>query len=78
MKNFTIIEDIAVRLNEELYYHRGHHSEAKLRTCGVRVGHTTTAMVIRRQAGHYSLVGSDVAWESRGTAIDPRVQHIFL
>ena len=27
MKNFTIIEDIAVRLNEELYYHRGHHSE---------------------------------------------------
>ena len=22
-------------------------------------------------------VGSDVAWESRGTAIDPRVRHIF-
>ena len=29
MKNFTIIEDIIVRLNEELYYHRGHHSEAE-------------------------------------------------
>ena len=28
MKNFTIIEDIIVRLNEELNYHRGHHSEA--------------------------------------------------
>ena len=28
-------------------------------------------------AGHHSSVGSDVAWESRGTAIDPRVQHIF-
>ena len=28
MKNFTIIEDIIVRLNEELRYHRGHHSEA--------------------------------------------------
>ena len=28
-------------------------------------------------AGRYSLVGSDVAWESRGTAIDPRVRHIF-
>ena len=29
MKNLTIIEDIIVRLNEELYYHRGHHSEAE-------------------------------------------------
>ena len=29
-------------------------------------------------AGRYSAVGSDVAWESRGTAIDPRVRHIFL
>ena len=28
-------------------------------------------------AGRYSSVGSDVAWESRGTAIDPRVRHIF-
>ena len=26
----------------------------------------------------YSTVDCDVAWESRGTAIDPRVQHIFL
>ena len=24
-----------------------------------------------------SSVGSDVAWESRGTVIDPRVRHIF-
>ena len=30
------------------------------------------------EAGHYSSVGSDVAWESRGTAIDPRVRHIFF
>ena len=30
------------------------------------------------RAGRYSSVGSDVAWESRGTAIDPRVRHIFL
>ena len=30
-----------------------------------------------QMAGRYSSVGSDVAWESRGTAIDPRVQHIF-
>ena len=29
MKNFTIIEDIIVRLDEELYYHREHHSEAE-------------------------------------------------
>ena len=29
MKNFFIIEDIIVRLDEELYYHRGHHSEAE-------------------------------------------------
>ena len=29
------------------------------------------------QAGSYSSVSSDVTWESRGTAIDPRVQHIF-
>ena len=29
------------------------------------------------QAGRYSSVGSDVVWESRGTAIDPRVRHIF-
>ena len=28
MKNFTIIEDIIARLNEELHYHRGYHSEA--------------------------------------------------
>ena len=28
-------------------------------------------------AGRYSSVGSDVAWESRGTAIDPPVRHIF-
>ena len=28
-------------------------------------------------AGHYSSVGSDVAWESRGTGINPRVRHIF-
>ena len=28
-------------------------------------------------AGRYSPVGSDVAWESSGTAIDPRVRHIF-
>ena len=27
--------------------------------------------------GRYSSVGSDVALESRGTAIDPRVRHIF-
>ena len=32
---------------------------------------------ILSNAGHYSLVGSDVAWESRGTAIDPRFWHIF-
>ena len=25
----------------------------------------------------YSSIGSDVAWESRGTSIDPRVRHIF-
>ena len=30
-----------------------------------------------RKAGRYSSVSSDVAWESRGTAIDPRVRHIF-
>ena len=29
------------------------------------------------RAGRHSSVGSDVAWESRGTAIDPRVRHIF-
>ena len=29
MKNFTIIEDIIARLDEELSYHRGHHSEAE-------------------------------------------------
>ena len=29
MKNLTIIEDIIVRLNEELHYHKGHHSEAE-------------------------------------------------
>ena len=29
-------------------------------------------------AGRYSSVGSDVAWESSGTAIDPRIRHIFL
>ena len=29
MKNFTIKEDIIARLNEELHYHRGHHSEAE-------------------------------------------------
>ena len=29
-------------------------------------------------AGCNSSVGSDVAWESRGTLIDPRVRHIFL
>ena len=29
MKNFTFIEDIIVRLNEELYYHRGLHNEAE-------------------------------------------------
>ena len=28
MKNLTIIEDIIARLDEELHYHRGHHSEA--------------------------------------------------
>ena len=28
MKNFAIIEDIIARLDEELNYHRGHHSEA--------------------------------------------------
>ena len=28
MKNFTIIEDIIARLNEELHYNRGDHSEA--------------------------------------------------
>ena len=28
-------------------------------------------------AGRHSSVGSDVTWESRGTAIDPRVQRIF-
>ena len=28
-------------------------------------------------AGRYSLVGSDVAWKLRGTAIDPRVRHFF-
>ena len=32
---------------------------------------------LRVFAGRYSSVGSDVAWESRGTAIDPRVQLIF-
>ena len=30
-----------------------------------------------RKAGRYSSVGSDVAWESRGTVIDPRIRHIF-
>ena len=29
MKNFTIIEDIIARLDEELHYHREHPSEAK-------------------------------------------------
>ena len=29
MKIFTIIEDIIAMLNEELHYHRGHHSEAE-------------------------------------------------
>ena len=29
-------------------------------------------------AGRYSSVGSDVTWESRGTAIDPRILQIFL
>ena len=28
-------------------------------------------------AGHYSSIGSDVAWESRGTTMDPRARHIF-
>ena len=28
-------------------------------------------------AWRYSSVGSDVAWESRCTAIDPRIRHIF-
>ena len=30
-----------------------------------------------RKAGRYSSVSSDVAWESRGSAIDPRVRHNF-
>ena len=29
-------------------------------------------------AGRHSSVGSDVPWESRGTAIDPHVRHVFL
>ena len=29
MKNLTIKEDIIARLNEELYIHRGLHSEAE-------------------------------------------------
>ena len=29
------------------------------------------------EAERYSSFGSDVAWDSRGTAIDPRVRHIF-
>ena len=28
-------------------------------------------------AGHYCSLGSDVAFESRGTAIDPHIRHIF-
>ena len=31
-----------------------------------------------KSAGRFSSVGSDVYWELRSTAIDPRVQHIFL
>ena len=38
-------------------------------TCNIRSTFT--------EAGCHSSVGSDVAWESRGTAIDPRVRHIF-
>ena len=33
--------------------------------------------IVCNTAGRYSSVGSDVAWESRGTAIDPRARHIF-
>ena len=29
-------------------------------------------------AGHDSLMDSDAAWDARGTAIDPRIRHIFL
>ena len=36
--------------------------------------HHTLSLI---RAGRYSSVGIDVAWESRGTAIDPRVRHIF-
>ena len=32
---------------------------------------------LNSKAGRYSSVGSDVAWESRGTGIDPPVWHIF-
>ena len=37
----------------------------------------TDILVTVHVTGRYNLVGSDVAWESRGTAIDPRVRHIF-
>ena len=38
---------------------------------------TTRPWAQDHRARHYSLVGSDVAWESRGTSIDSCVRHIF-
>ena len=37
----------------------------------------SSSKITKNSAGRYSSVDSDVAWESRGTAIDPRVRHIF-